>query len=62
MERPLLLPVMRHPKVPLHGGLHRGRVVLGIIGVLIFVLTFTLTPFYDNSLLEILHVDLLHQH
>jgi membrane-associated protease RseP (regulator of RpoE activity) len=58
----LLLPVMRHPKVPLHGGLHRGRVILGLIGAAIFLLTFTLTPFYDNSLMQILHVDLLHQH
>jgi len=54
----LLLPVMRHPKVPLHGGLHRGRIILGIIGAIIFLLTFTPTPFYDNSLLEILHIDL----
>ena len=49
---------MRHPKVPLQGGLHRGRVVLGIIGVAIFLLTFTLTPFDGNSLLQILHVNL----
>lgn len=54
----LLLPVMRHPKVPLHGGLHRGRIILGILGVLIFLLTFTPTPFYDNSLFQILHIDL----
>lgn len=54
----LLLPVMRHPKVPLQGGLHRGRVILGIIGVAIFLLTFTPTPFYDSSLLQILNVNL----
>jgi membrane-associated protease RseP (regulator of RpoE activity) len=54
----LLLPAMRHPKVPLQGGLHRGRVLLGIAGIVIFVLTFTLAPFYDNSLLQILHVNL----
>jgi membrane-associated protease RseP (regulator of RpoE activity) len=54
----LLLPMMRHPKVPLHGGLHRGRVILGILGVAIFLLTFTLTPFYDNSLMQIMHVNL----
>jgi membrane-associated protease RseP (regulator of RpoE activity) len=54
----LLLPAMRHPKVPLQGGLHRGRVILGILGIAVFLLTFTPTPFYDNSLLEMLHVDL----
>ena len=53
----LFLPVMRHPKVPLEGGLDHRRVALGVIGILIFLLTFTLTPFYDNSLLQILHVN-----
>jgi len=56
----LLAPAMRHPKVPWQGGLHRGRVILGVVGIVIFALTFTLTPFYDNSLLQILHVDPLH--
>jgi membrane-associated protease RseP (regulator of RpoE activity) len=54
----LLLPVMRHPKVPQQGGLHRARVILGILGIAIFLLTFTPTPFYDNSLLQVLHIDL----
>jgi membrane-associated protease RseP (regulator of RpoE activity) len=54
----LLLPVMRHPKVPFQGGLDTRRVILGIIAVLIFLLTFNLTPFYDNSLLQILNVNL----
>jgi membrane-associated protease RseP (regulator of RpoE activity) len=53
----LFLPVMRHPKVPLEGGLGQRRVALGVIGILIFLLTFTLSPFYDNSLLQILHVN-----
>ncbi len=56
----LLLPVMRHPKVPLQGRLDSRRVVLGVIAVLMFLLTFNLTPFYDNSLLQVLHVDPLH--
>jgi len=56
----LFLPVMRHPKVPFQGGLDTRRVILGIIAVLIFLLTFNLTPFYDNSLLQILNVDLFH--
>lgn len=54
----LLLPVMRHPKVPLHGGLHRGRIILGILGALIFLLTFTPTPFADNSLMHFFHIHL----
>ena len=53
----LMIPAMRHPKVPLESGLHQGRVVLGIVGILIFLLTFTPTPFYDNSLMHFLHPD-----
>jgi membrane-associated protease RseP (regulator of RpoE activity) len=50
----LLIPAMRHPRVPLESNLSRGRVVLSIVGALIFVLTFTPTPFYDASLLQLL--------
>lgn len=53
----LLLPAMRHPQVPIESGLSRGRLILGIIGIAIFLLTFTLTPFYDNSLMHFLHLD-----
>lgn len=53
----LFLPMMRHPKVPLQGGLHQGRVVLGLAGIVIFLLTFTPTPFYDTSLLQLLHLN-----
>jgi hypothetical protein len=35
--------------------------MLGAIGLAIFLLTFTTTPFYDNSLLHILHVKLFHR-
>jgi membrane-associated protease RseP (regulator of RpoE activity) len=51
----LLIPAMRHPRVPLEPLLSRGRLLLGIIGIAIFLLTFTPTPFYDNSLLDIIH-------
>ncbi len=51
----LLLPAMRHPKVPLDAELTRGRVVLGVIGLAIFLLTFTPTPFYSSSLIYLLH-------
>jgi len=53
----LLIPVMRHPKVPLATGLHRSRVILGAAGILIFLLTFTPTPFYDSSLMHFFHID-----
>ena len=49
--------MMRHPKVPLQGGLHQGRVILGLAGIVIFLLTFTPTPFYDSSLLQLLHLN-----
>lgn len=48
----LMIPAMRHPRVPLEPSLSRGRLVLGIVGIVIFLLTFTPTPFYDNSLLD----------
>ena len=47
----LLLPAMRHPAVPAYPDLSRGRRILGWIGLAIFVLTFTPTPFYGNSLM-----------
>jgi hypothetical protein len=37
--------------------LSRGRLILGIVGMMIFLLTFTLTPFYDASLMHFLHPD-----
>lgn len=50
----LLIPAMRHPRVGSEAPLSRGRVVLGVIGLLVFLLTFTPTPFYDNSLMHFL--------
>jgi membrane-associated protease RseP (regulator of RpoE activity) len=55
----LLLPAMRHPRIALERPLHRGRVLMGIAGMIIFLLTFTPTPFHDNSLLQILHINLI---
>jgi hypothetical protein len=54
----LLIPAMRHPKIPLDSSLSRSRLVLGIIGIAVFMLTFTLTPFADSSLLHLLHLKL----
>ena len=56
----LLLPAMRHPKVPVEPELRRGRLALACIGLAIFLLTFTPTPFLNNSLMHILHLDPFH--
>jgi len=53
----LMIPAMRHPNVPSEPGLKRGRLVLGVIGIVIFLLTFTPTPFYDSSLMHFLSID-----
>jgi membrane-associated protease RseP (regulator of RpoE activity) len=53
----LMIPAMRHPKVALVPDLSRGRLALGIVGLAIFLLTFTPTPFYHNSLLHFFHID-----
>ena len=51
----LMIPSMRHPKIPCESSLSRGRLILGIIGFAILLLTFTLTPFADSSLLHFFH-------
>lgn len=53
----LMVPAMRHPKIPLQEDLKPGRAVLGIIGIVIFLLTFTPIPFGNNSLMHFLHAD-----
>jgi membrane-associated protease RseP (regulator of RpoE activity) len=53
----LLIPAMRHPRVPMDPAPTRGRIVLGVIGLAIFLLTFTTMPFYDNSLIHFFRVD-----
>jgi membrane-associated protease RseP (regulator of RpoE activity) len=53
----LMIPAMRHPKVEVVPGLSRSRMVLGVIGLAIFLLTFTPTPFYDSSLMHFFHID-----
>jgi membrane-associated protease RseP (regulator of RpoE activity) len=53
----LLIPAMRHPKVHMETSLSRGRLILGTVGIVIFLLTFTPTPFYDNSLMHFMHID-----
>lgn len=51
----LLIPAMRHPNVSVETGLTRRRLILGIVGFVILLLTFTPTPFYDSSLINVLH-------
>jgi len=53
----LMIPAMRHPNVPTNPGLKPGRIALGVVALVIFLLTFTVTPFYDNSLMHFLHID-----
>lgn len=52
----LLIPAMRHPRIPVETTLSRPRLALGIIGLVLFLLTFTPTPFYDNSLMQVLQI------
>ena len=53
----LLIPAMRHPKVSVEPILSRGRIALALIGFTLFLLTFSPTPFYDNSLMHFFHID-----
>jgi len=53
----LMIPAMRHPSVPPGTSLSRGRAVLGVIGIVLFLLTFTPTPFYNSSLMHLLNMD-----
>ena len=53
----LMVPAMRHPNVPELPEIRPGRMLLGVIGLVIFLMTFTPTPFYDNSLMHFLHAD-----
>jgi membrane-associated protease RseP (regulator of RpoE activity) len=53
----LMIPMMRHPKVAVIPELSRGRLTLAIVGLVILMLTFTPTPFYDNSLMHFFHID-----
>jgi len=53
----LMIPAMRHPRVPVDTKLSRGRMALGVIGIALFVLTFTPTPFENSSLMHFMHAD-----
>lgn len=53
----LLIPAMRHPNVPLEPTPTRGRIVLGVVGIVLFLATFTPMPFSNNSLLHFFGLD-----
>ena len=48
----MLLPAMRHPRVPMDRPLGLGRSLLGVTALLLLVLTFTAEPFLGSSLLH----------
>jgi membrane-associated protease RseP (regulator of RpoE activity) len=50
-----LLPSLRHPSVPEVPTLSRSRVWLAVVGLVLFILTFTLQPFAGGSLMNFLH-------
>ena len=51
----LLLPAMRHPQVAIDPPITRRRLILAGIGLALLLLSFTPTPFYDNSLIDFFH-------
>jgi hypothetical protein len=53
----LLAPPMRHPRVAPDPAPTRGRMLLGAVGLVIFLMTFTATPFSDNSLMHFFHFE-----
>ena len=53
----LLIPAMRHPKVPYDEPLRSRHYFLSVVTLAIFLLTFAAQPIGDNSLLRYLHVE-----
>lgn len=51
----LLVPAMRHPTVAVEPPLNRKRQLLAGIVLLVAVLSFTTSPFSNNSLLDLIH-------
>jgi membrane-associated protease RseP (regulator of RpoE activity) len=52
----LLLPAMRHPRVPIEPGLPGGRLWLGLIALAMFVVCAEPSPFVSVRLLDFLHL------
>jgi len=53
----LLIPAMRHPRVPVQGPLRGPHYLLSAVALIVFLLCFAAQPFADNSLLHYLHLD-----
>ena len=53
----LMIPAMRHPKVSTDQELTPKRLTLAIVGLAIFLLTFSPTPFDNSSLMHFFHLD-----
>jgi membrane-associated protease RseP (regulator of RpoE activity) len=53
----MMLPALRHPKVPAEEPLSKSRLLLGVVGLIILLLTFTPVPFYDASLMHLMGID-----
>jgi membrane-associated protease RseP (regulator of RpoE activity) len=53
----MMLPALRHPKVTAEEPLSKSRVLLGVVGLIILLLTFTPVPFYDASLMHLMGID-----
>jgi len=53
----LLLPTMRHPRVTDDSTPKTARRLLALVAFGIFLLSLSLTPFYDNSLMHLLHLE-----
>jgi membrane-associated protease RseP (regulator of RpoE activity) len=51
----LFIPAMRHPRVPIDQPLDPKRLVLSVLTLVVFILTFSATPFSGNSILHYLH-------
>jgi hypothetical protein len=50
----LLIPAMRHPRVPTEQPLNRRHLLLSVLALAIFALTFSAEPFAGSSILEYL--------
>jgi membrane-associated protease RseP (regulator of RpoE activity) len=51
----LLIPAMRHPRVPAERSLDRSRLMLSLVALVILILTFSAEPFQGNSVFHYLH-------
>jgi hypothetical protein len=53
----MMVPAMRHPRVPVDEPLSRPRLLLGVAGLVVLMLTFTPAPLYHASLLQLVGME-----